>query len=56
MSESEVIVRVLRSEDWEQWCNLWKKYLLFYKTELSLDIYTTTFNRIKKAHIIRKQL
>jgi GNAT superfamily N-acetyltransferase len=39
-------IRPLCREDYESWSGLWKNYLAFYKTELSREIYQSTFNRM----------
>jgi len=38
--------RPLQKSDWEDWKRLWTDYLTFYETELSEDIYTSSFNRM----------
>ncbi|PTQ68944.1 GNAT family N-acetyltransferase [Celeribacter persicus] len=38
-------IRPLTLDDRSQWENLWRAYLAFYETELSADIYETTFRR-----------
>ncbi len=40
-----VIVRPLRDEDQSRWRELWRAYLAFYETELSEEIYASTFAR-----------
>jgi len=38
--------RPLQKSDWDDWKRLWTDYLAFYETELSEDIYTSSFNRM----------
>lgn len=39
-------IRKLRPEDRSQWDELWRKYLEYYETELSREIYDSTFARL----------
>ena len=40
------LIRELNHQDFEQWCGLWRKYLLFYETTLADNIYTSTFAKL----------
>lgn len=46
MAGTGVVYRSLRVDDWEQWVPLWRGYLEFYKTELPLEIYKSSFERM----------
>jgi GNAT superfamily N-acetyltransferase len=39
-------VRPLQKGDWIEWCQLWKGYLEFYKTELPEEMYSICFERM----------
>ena len=41
-----VIIRILQSEDFSSWKELWRAYLQFYKTSLSDEVTQMTWNRI----------
>ena len=41
-----IIVRPLNSDDREEWQNLWRKYLEFYKTEIPDAVYDAAFERM----------
>ncbi|MGR3513742.1 MAG: GNAT family N-acetyltransferase [Paracoccaceae bacterium] len=40
------IVRPLTASDEPEWRRLWRAYLAFYETELSEDVYASTFARL----------
>ena len=39
-------IRELSESDWKEWSRLWRGYLDFYGTELSQDVYVSTFERL----------
>lgn len=39
-------IRALRPEDRPQWAEMWADYLAFYKTDLPVEIYDSTFARL----------
>ena len=41
-----ILIRELKKSDFKSWCNLWEKYLNYYKTQLPEEIYKTTFSRL----------
>lgn len=41
-----VEIRSFRPDDYEQWLNLWKQYLVFYQHDLSDDITELTWQRL----------
>ena len=41
-----LIVRPLEESDKEAWAALWRAYLQFYETEVTSDVYETTFARL----------
>ncbi len=42
----QVTIRPLRATDKAEWSELWRAYLAFYETDLSDQIYDTTFARL----------
>ena len=42
----KVIINELKEENYEEWSKLWEKYLDFYKTKLTKEIYENTFKRL----------
>jgi GNAT superfamily N-acetyltransferase len=46
MSQIDVNVRFLRTEDYAQWCDLWRAYLTFYETSVPEAVYDSTFARL----------
>lgn len=43
---NDVTVRPLRPEDYSAWCALWDGYLTFYQSEVTDEVYQTTFARL----------
>lgn len=43
---SDFLIRPIEAGDEQEWRRLWKAYLAFYETELSDEIYTSTFARM----------
>lgn len=43
---SNITIRKITQNDREAWGDLWNEYLAFYGTELSSEIYETTFERL----------
>lgn len=46
MSQIDVNVRSLRADDYEQWRDLWRAYLMFYETSVPQAVYDSTFARL----------
>ena len=46
MAEPDVLVRPIRPSDREAWQALWQAYLEFYDSEVSAEVYDTTFSRL----------
>jgi GNAT superfamily N-acetyltransferase len=46
MEERNLTIRPLERADFEAWGVLWKDYLTFYETELPLEIYLSSFERL----------
>lgn len=44
--KTDLTIRPLRADDKTAWSHLWKAYLAFYETELPMDVYDTTFDRL----------
>jgi GNAT superfamily N-acetyltransferase len=45
-----MIVRALRSEDHDDWIELWSGYVRFYRDEVSEELTATTFQRLCEEH------
>ena len=43
---SDVVIRPLTAEDKAEWRRLWTGYLEFYESEVSEEVYETTFSRL----------
>ena len=43
---STISVRPIEKSDYKLWHRLWEGYLAFYETEVSEDVYQTTFRRL----------
>ena len=43
---STISVRPIQESDYKIWHRLWNGYLTFYETEVSEDVYQTTFRRL----------
>jgi GNAT superfamily N-acetyltransferase len=41
-----LVIRALHATDEPQWRRLWSAYLEYYETQLSEEIYSSTFNRL----------
>ena len=46
MAVPDVLVRPIRTSDQEAWKALWRAYLEFYESEVSAEVYDTTFARL----------
>ena len=42
----EIKINEIQKKDFDEWSSLWQKYLDFYETKLSNDIFKNTFNRL----------
>jgi GNAT superfamily N-acetyltransferase len=42
----KISIRSVTEKDFTEWCGLWEKYLIFYKTHLSEEIYKNTFKKL----------
>ena len=49
-----ILIRKLKQSDFDSWSGLWEQYLNYYKTQLSEEIYTTTFSRLINPDIINQ--
>jgi len=49
-----ILIRKLKQSDFDNWSDLWEQYLNYYKTQLSEEIYTTTFSRLINPDIINQ--
>ena len=47
---SEVVIRPIRREDFDDWLPLWRGYLTFYKTEIADEVTRMTFARFFDAY------
>jgi GNAT superfamily N-acetyltransferase len=45
-----MIIRALRSEDHDDWIELWSGYVRFYRDEVSEELTATTFQRLCEEH------
>ena len=43
---SDVVIRPLTADDKAEWRRLWTGYLEFYESEVSEEVYETTFSRL----------
>ena len=43
---TDVSIRPIREEDWEEWCILWRGYLEFYESILPPEVYKSSFDRM----------
>ena len=46
MTNSNLLLMKLGKDDFDDWRALWEKYLNFYDTQLSEEVYAKTFNRL----------
>ena len=49
-----ILIRKLKQSDFDSWSDLWEQYLNYYKTQLSEEIYTTTFSRLINPDMINQ--
>ena len=47
---TEVTIRPIRAGDESEWRRLWTGYLVFYESEVSEEVYQTTFARLLKGN------
>lgn len=47
---NDVTIRPIRAEDESEWRRLWTAYLVFYESEVSEEVYQTTFARLLKGN------
>ncbi len=50
MGDARITIRPLRESDEAEWRGLWTGYLRYYETEVSQDVYETTFARLLSGH------
>ena len=51
-----ILIRKLKQSDFDSWSDLWEQYLNYYKTQLSEEIYTTTFSRLINPDMIKTNI